>query len=1086
VSDGVLRFFLLGQFEVNLAGQPVSGFEGRQTRTFLKALVAAGRALTRDELVDIVWAAGVDPPPGAERDLKVLASRARRALRDHDHRIIQSTETGYRFSVNGDCWVDAVEMDRLVAEAGGWERAQRPALAEATYAKAIAVYRGPFLLEDQYAEWVAPMRERYRRVYLEALLGLARRQFARRDPAAIGTAERVLAEDPYADTAIQAVMLAHAAAGDPSAALDAFGRFRERLCEELGASPSLDSARLHVAILRDEPLPSWPAWASDTRPELTKTHLSQRTPIGRDAEYSGLLGALEAAAAGSPTVTVLVGEPGIGKTHLLTALVETAIERCWTLNGTGRQREQDLHFELLAEVVRSLSAGPDELRRAAGPYADALGELVPELAPVLDLSTGPAIAEIMRRRILEGFLHLLRTLAESRPVLVAVDDAQWADPSSLDALLFCARRLTSSRILWVLTLRVGEGRPVLDDFRALTGARVLQLGPLTTQDVHKLLPHISPLLADRIAAESGGVPLFALELARVVIDATPTSDLPDTLRQAIGDRITRLPADAQRVLEAGAVLGEAFAVSALAALAEVPVATAVALTEELVARRLLQLARQPTDAYTFVHDLIRRVAYDGLGQARRRYLHARITDLGLGKHPAILARHAYAAGRLDQAARLFGEGGDRALAAHAAKEAEGLYTAALESAQEARLGREAVLDLLDRLGRARLARGEYAAAASAHRSAMAMASSERAAALQAVRLGWLAYYQHEPQRAIDFGREAERCADSEARGEGLLLQAKVAHACGEVEQAAADVARAAHLVGPEAMPEVRALEVAVANHRGRYGEATLRFEAAADALRNAGLLHPLASATAHAAIGLAARGAFGRAITLLDASAEQCEQAGAEHRQARVHNTLGGIYRQLRQLEHADDHYARAAELATRAGFAEALAHAWVGQAERAIDRGDLVGGRRILQEASAIVHDPLVYYAWRIRMRWVLVQGQLALLEGSRQAAVEAAERVIDAAKTTTSPKYRVLGEALRAEALGPGEDGPSHARTSLDLALELDAPMLVITAARTLGRLTNGSESEHATRMADSTLYGVAASLPEDLAGSLLGSGR
>jgi DNA-binding SARP family transcriptional activator/tetratricopeptide (TPR) repeat protein len=1083
VSDGVLRFFLLGQFEVDLAGHPVSGFEGRQTRTFLKALVAAGRALTREELVDMIWA--VDPPPGAERDLKVLASRARRALRDHDHTIIQSTETGYRFSVSSDCWVDAVEMDRLVAEAGAWERALRPALAEATYAKAIAVYRGPFLVEDQYADWVAPMREQYRRIHLKALLGLARRQFARRDPAAIGTAERVLAEDPYADTAIQAVMLAHAAAGDPSAALDAYGRFRERLSEELGASPTLETERLHVAILRDEPLPAWPAWAGDTRPELTKTRSSQRTPIGRDAEYSGLVNALEAAAAGSPSVTVLVGEPGIGKTHLLTALIETAIERCWTLSGAGRQREQDLHFELLAEVMRSVSVGPDELRRAAGPYADALGELVPELAPVFDLSTEPAIPEIMRRRILEGFVHLLRTLAESRPVVVAVDDAQWADPSSLDALLFCARRLTSSRILWLLALRVGEGRGVLDDFRALTGADILELGPLTTLDVHKLLPHVSPVLADRIAVESGGVPLFALELARVVVDAIPTADLPDTLRQAIAERISRLPADARRVLEVGTVLGDAFDVSTLAALAEVPATSAVSLTEELVARRLFQEAREFADSYTFVHDLIRRVAYDTLGQARRRYLHARITDLGLGKHPAILARHAFAAGRLDQAARLFGEGGDRALAAHAAKEAEGLYTAALESAQEARLGREAVLDLLDRLGRAHLACGDYAAAASAHRSALAMASSERAAALQTVRLGWLAYYQHEPQRAIDFGREAERCADSEARGEGLLLQAKVAHACGDVEQAAADVARAAHLVGPEAMPEVRALEVAVANHRGRYGEATLRFEAAADALRNVGLLRPLASATAHAAIALAARGAFGRAITLLDASAEQCEQASAEPLEARVHNTLGGIYRQLGQLERADDQYARAAELATRSGFAEALAHAWVGQAELAIDRGDLVDGRRILEEASAIVHDPLVFYAWRIRMRWVLVQGQLALLEGSRQAAVEAAERVIEDAHATASPKYHVLAEALRAEALGSADNGPSHARTSLDLALELDAPMLVIKAARTLGRLTGGGESEHATRLADSTLRSVAASLPDELARLLVRTG-
>ena len=115
-----------------------------------------------------------------------------------------------------------------------------------------------------------------------------------------------------------------------------------------------------------------------------------------------------------------------------------------------------------------------------------------------------------------------------------------------------------------------------------------------------------------------GVPLFALELARVVAEAPDTSDLPDTLRRAIAERIARLPADARRVVEVAAVLGEAFEVRALAALAEVPAAGAVALTEELVARRLLEESQEPAGSYAFVHDLIRRASYDGLGQTRRR------------------------------------------------------------------------------------------------------------------------------------------------------------------------------------------------------------------------------------------------------------------------------------------------------------------------------------------------------------------------------------------------------------------------------------------------------------------------------------
>src|SRR5207253_5009350 len=129
-----------------------------------------------------------------------------------------------------------------------WGRAGRAALAEAAYRAALDLYRGPFLAEDLYAEWAAEPRETYRRLYLETLLALGRMLFQRHDRGALTLAERLAAEDPFSDTAIRALMVAHATFGDPAAALDAFHLFRRRLRAELGALPAPETDALHTAL----------------------------------------------------------------------------------------------------------------------------------------------------------------------------------------------------------------------------------------------------------------------------------------------------------------------------------------------------------------------------------------------------------------------------------------------------------------------------------------------------------------------------------------------------------------------------------------------------------------------------------------------------------------------------------------------------------------------------------------------------------------------------------------------------------------------------------------------------------------------
>jgi DNA-binding SARP family transcriptional activator/tetratricopeptide (TPR) repeat protein len=1052
----VLKVFLLGQFAVERDGAPIRQWGGRQTCELVKVLAAAGgRPLSKDQLVEILW---TEPPLHAERDLKVLASRARRALSDPTHQIIVSASTGYAFAKRD--WTDTLEMERLIGEGTNWARAGRLALAEASYRSAIELYRGPFLGDDLYADWIAPHRERYRRLFLDTLLMLGGLLFERHDPGALALTERLLAEEPFSDVAAQAVMLARAVLGDASAALKVYARFRANLLDELGASPSLETDRLHIAILRDEDLGAWP------RPPHTQvpTRSTELPPVGRTREREVLIEALDRTAAGQGGVVLLVGEPGIGKTHLLNTAVALAGVRFEVLLATGREREQHLPFQLLAEAIRSTATAPDELRQAAGPFADALTALVPELASADTAASRADIPQVTRRRILEGTLHLLRSLSQQRPLLVALDDLHWADPSSVDAVAFCAHRLRTNQVLWLGAIRPGESQQP-EALQGIPHAQSLELTRFSGDDIRVLLKqsNVPDTLVERVAVESDGVPFYALEIARALSEAPDSSQVAEGIKRALQQRVQSAGATSRRVLEAAAVLGDGFELDDVARLAELSPQQTLETLEQLGARRLVMESDDRRGGFRFGHDLIRRGVYEAMGSGRRRLLHGRAADMASAADPAVHGRHALEAGRFGHAAQLFRQAADAAMAGHATREAEVLYEAALSAARQARSGRTVVLELIDRIGRTRSARGDYAIAAEAHQSAYALAPDEQAAARQSVRLGWLAFYTHEPDRAVDLARDAERRGDDETRGEGLLLQAKLAHSRGEVERAARYLAGAVDLVDAEALQEVRALEVAVANHRARFGEAVARFESAADGLRRAGLLRPLASAMVHAGIALSARGDYARAIAVLQQSATDCQQAGAEHLQARLHNTLGGIYYALGQHERGKDEIARALELATQTGFEEAVAHALVAQADAAVNGGDSRRARGLLDRADRIANDDRIFYSWRIRLRWLLVLARLELLEGRHDSALVAVEQAAASATATSSLKYVVLSKALRAEILGIGEDGPRQAYAALELARSLESPPLLREAARAVAKVGSGAGREQAQRIVE-----------------------
>ena len=1062
----MLEFFLLGRFTVSRDGQAVTRWGGRQTRDLVKVLaVERGRPVSVDQLADVLWD---EPAEHPERDVKVLVSRARAALGDVDHSVIRTVGGGYLLDASA--WFDAAEMERMASQAISWLRAGRPAIAEASFRRALELYRGPLLAEDRYADWLEQPRLRYERLRLDATLGLAGILYGRRDPEAIALAETLLADDPCSDVAVQAVMLARAGCGDPAAALQAYARFAERLDQELGASPAPETGAIHAALLRGEVPDAWPRGElpSRSRPQTALPPLA-----GRDAELRMLEGKLEEAAAGQAGLVLVCGQAGVGKTTLLAALGQLAEGRCWVLKAEAREREQHLPFQVFAELVRRLPSevGVEQVRQAFAGFEDVLAELVPELGRVVQPRQVHDSQQIRRRRTLEAFAHLVRSLADARPALLLIDDAHWADPSTLDAIAFGLPRLTGAGVLVLLTARTGEPRAAdVAELATQAGGTTIELGPLTPADARRLTGGLPPELAEQVIAASEGIPFYLVQFVRHPLAAS--AGLPEGLRDAIQERVAHLPSDERRLVEAAAVLGDGATVEALAALLDIPVARAVDALERLTGKRLLAVGRAAA-TIQFSHALTQMAVYEGIAVARRRLLHGRAADLGVGGDPARVAFHSLRAGRAEQASRFFQAAGEAALASLATHEAERLFQAALDAAREAQRSAVDEVAILDWIGRARSARGDYQLAAEAHQAALSLAPDEAAAARQKVRLGWIAYNQHEPERAAALASSAALASDRRLRSEAFLLQARVAHATGRVQRSADLLNEACQLVGPETFSEVRLLQVILANHQARFAQAVLHFEGAQDELRREGLLRSTATLMLHGAIAMAARGDYTRALATLERSAQQCRAAGSDFLQSRVPNTIGAIWRELGQPVRAAELACESLELARSGNYPEALAHAHVNLAELALDANDAGEARRRLDEARPFAEDPLTFYSWRIRMRWRLAAGRLALLEGRVTDAWSSAETVLEEAQAFTSPKYRVLALLLRAQT--DAKAGAPDAMKAVRLAEQLESPPLLLRAAGIARSCVAGAARERCERLVSDAAQSIAAALPQ-----------
>jgi tetratricopeptide (TPR) repeat protein len=431
-----------------------------------------------------------------------------------------------------------------------------------------------------------------------------------------------------------------------------------------------------------------------------RTERGHRPFVGRESELQALQSAFQAAAAGNGHVFCVAGEAGIGKSTLVELFLQqlsSAGVRYYL--GQGRSSERlvgsDAYLPLLEAFDEVLRSGSEHARRMMAELAPAwYGELAPGRALASDAAQNVEGRIGSQERLKRELVAFLKGLAQDRPLVLVLDDLQWADAPTVDALAYVTPRCTSSRILIVGAMRPDElaatNQPLLRaklELQTHDVWREIGLPLLTRNDVVRFLSlqfpdHRFPSdLAGRIHDRCEGNPLFMTDLVRFLRDRTVLAErdggwvlageltlvdeaLPDTVRSMVQKKIGNLTDADRRLLSAAAVLGPRFE-SAIVARA---LATTVPEVEDRLDAadgagafvRLLDDRRLPDSTltldYGFVHVLYQNALYDALSPRRR-------IDLSLALAEALQAAHADDAGEVaSRLALLFEAGRDFARA----------------------------------------------------------------------------------------------------------------------------------------------------------------------------------------------------------------------------------------------------------------------------------------------------------------------------------------------------------------------------------------------------------------------------------------
>lgn len=526
-ASGASHFdvLLLGPFSLFRDGRPLdtSAWQRKVHSLFRLLLTATDRRRSRDDLVAILW-----PDTNGEagsRNLRVVLHMLRKALGAGDIPTILS-EWGWVALNPAHEW--DCDLDRFEELAASSEQ------SIAGLEHAAGFYRGEPLADDRYDDWAIAVRARVQRIWRDLCLRLAERH---RELGALETTiawlDRTLDSDPLDEDAMRRLLVVLGQLNRRTEALRRYQNFAQRLKDELDASPAAETTEV-VAELRAEresvkgtvlsaepeisrPLPVIPRYSLSTTDRM----------VGREAPLGRILWTLPPMHTVAPRLIIVRAAAGMGKTRLLAEVAKRARSAgLLTLAGSAFEHEGVVRYGPIRDALADYVENQPEplVRTQLEGLIGEISRILPEIPLRFELAPGyHNSSEDQRLSLFLAVTKTLERIAGATPLVLLLDNLQWADQSTLQLLHFVVRQTQHNRMLIVGAYREDQstnahaiGRLAVDT--QLAGwASILELEALAPPDFHTLVEErlrnrCNPQLIGALYRQSGGNPLRAHEL----------------------------------------------------------------------------------------------------------------------------------------------------------------------------------------------------------------------------------------------------------------------------------------------------------------------------------------------------------------------------------------------------------------------------------------------------------------------------------------------------------------------------------------------------------------------------------------------
>lgn len=648
-----LSLYLLGSFQATLDNQPVKGFDSDRVRALLAYLaVEADRPHRRESLAGLLWPE--QPEQTARSNLRYALANLRRIIGDRtaEPPFLRITRHALQFNPDGDSWVDVTAFTQNLPHQENPSDLESVTHLEET----IALFQGDFLagfsLSNSvlFEEWVLFTREKLAQQAAAVLRQLLHSYQQRGNvEAAQNHARHLLQLEPWQEETHRTLMRLLALSGQRGAALVQYQTCRQILADEMGVEPLPETTDLYNRIragkLEEETGKAPGKTVAFSSVALYPDPTASRHPfVARDNELVKLDQVLKTTLAGEGRVMFITGEAGSGKTALIHKFVQQAMAQhrniivargiCNAYTGLG---DPYLPFR---EIVQTLT-GDIETKRAGGElsseharrlwaiWPDAIRILLDAGPDLIDLFVPgdvlayraetflqttnradwqPRLAALTRRQppsaaaqppqenIFQQVTRVLHALADHCPLILVIDDLQWADSGSLNLLFHLSRCLVDRRILIIgayrpteVMLTEGDDRhplpAIANEIRRIFGDSYIDLDRAEGKQLVEAYLDVEPnrlgdSFRETFFQQTGGNPLFTVELLDDLqasgvlvkdetghwIEASSINwqQLPTRVEAVIAERIGRLPEAQQTLLHIAGVEGEEFTAEVVA------------------------------------------------------------------------------------------------------------------------------------------------------------------------------------------------------------------------------------------------------------------------------------------------------------------------------------------------------------------------------------------------------------------------------------------------------------------------------------------------------------------------------------------